>query len=63
MDVADELIIRADAEAEGFLAEALQAREALEFEDFSEDEVGVLRAAFKVGWLMGFDAALKGPND
>ena len=55
MDLADELLVRSDAVADGFLAEAMQQTG----EQFDEETVNILRSSFKTGWLMGYRAAIE----
>lgn len=57
MDKTEELLARADAIADGFMATALAelGSEAAAL----EGEVPALRGAFKTGWLMGYQTALE----
>ena len=59
MDAATSLLLRADAIADGYMAESMD-RLGDAAAPFDESEIAALRESFKTGWLMGYRAALDG---
>lgn len=60
MDAIQELLVRAEAIADGFMGTTLQkVADSGETYRFSESEIRSLREAYKTGWLSGYALGLE----
>jgi hypothetical protein len=58
MDIVDELLLRADTVADGFMATSLD-KLGEDAEQLEEHDVSALRETFKVAWLVGYRAGIE----
>lgn len=58
MNAVEELLMRAESVADGFMAQALQ-KLGDEAQHLTEQEIRTIRESFKTGWLKGFAAGVE----